>query len=359
MGHIPSKPTRYHKNFCRSRMEAGWAVFFDALWLKYRHEPKDTWLPSMQKRYLPDFRVSPCWGNLSVEVKGDKPTDFEQEKCEILCIQEGTPVLLINGYPWPDDYEAQLYFNDYDIYQCSWCGKLFSWNELLYCADCGNLKMFEPYKPSRFVNSSSVYFSEVNRGSMDDIYLSTIPITSLYTRPHESSLYFAFQLASRAKFEYLQNYTPRLYQGRCLLFNPAFQTQNWDNAELIYNTLHGFISLDSVRRLVDYGMLPMMIQEGFDFAIYAINENSFGDLCNRVFRDGIGFCRYQVREFVFGDRDIIDGWLRVFDCLSDILLKMSEGEPDYFFSPRIFAFIYAIGLTYECWYYSLSDKEDS
>lgn len=63
----------------RSRLEARWAVFFDALGVKWEYEPEGFELPS-GKRYLPDFKVE-CYGTrgdcydesqfpLYIEVKG-------------------------------------------------------------------------------------------------------------------------------------------------------------------------------------------------------------------------------------------------------------------------------------------------
>ena len=63
----------------RSRLEARWAVFFDALGVKWEYEPEGFELPS-GKRYLPDFKVD-CYGTrgdlydesqfvLYIEVKG-------------------------------------------------------------------------------------------------------------------------------------------------------------------------------------------------------------------------------------------------------------------------------------------------
>ena len=52
----------------RSRLEARWAVFFDALGLRWEYEPEGFELPS--ERYLPDFRVEyPSLVTVYVEVK--------------------------------------------------------------------------------------------------------------------------------------------------------------------------------------------------------------------------------------------------------------------------------------------------
>lgn len=65
-----SLPTIYAGITFRSRLEARWAVFFDALKLRWEYEPEGVSVDS--GGYFPDFRVSP--GNVSpllVEVKGD------------------------------------------------------------------------------------------------------------------------------------------------------------------------------------------------------------------------------------------------------------------------------------------------
>src|SRR6478752_8276107 len=48
--------TTYRGYRFRSRLEARWAVFFDALGLRWEYEPEGFVLPS-GKHYLPDFRV--------------------------------------------------------------------------------------------------------------------------------------------------------------------------------------------------------------------------------------------------------------------------------------------------------------
>jgi hypothetical protein len=61
----------------RSRTEARWAVFFDALGLKWEYEVEGFELPS--GRYLPDFRLHPELPTRGVwfEVKGVVPTASE------------------------------------------------------------------------------------------------------------------------------------------------------------------------------------------------------------------------------------------------------------------------------------------
>jgi len=75
--------TFYHGYRFRSRLEARWAVFFDALNVRFEYEPEGFDLGNGEY-YLPDFRVK-CWGDrgsifeepydLYIEVKGRMTED--------------------------------------------------------------------------------------------------------------------------------------------------------------------------------------------------------------------------------------------------------------------------------------------
>ena len=68
--------TEYNGYRFRSRLEARWAVLFDALGVKYEYEPEGFELPS-GKKYLPDFRVR-CYG-----MRGACAADFNKNNvCE-------------------------------------------------------------------------------------------------------------------------------------------------------------------------------------------------------------------------------------------------------------------------------------
>lgn len=79
MSEIKAIQTEYNGYRFRSRLEARWAVFFDALGVKYEYEPEGFDLGD-GLYYLPDFRVK-CWGtrgddsgepfDLWIEVKGN------------------------------------------------------------------------------------------------------------------------------------------------------------------------------------------------------------------------------------------------------------------------------------------------
>lgn len=83
--------TRYAGCRFRSRLEARWAVFFDALGIKWEFEPQGHFVGPYRIPYLPDFWLpdSECW----VEVKG-KATIDDLEKVYYASIPE-------NGLPGP------------------------------------------------------------------------------------------------------------------------------------------------------------------------------------------------------------------------------------------------------------------
>ncbi len=81
----------------RSRCEARWAVFFDALGIRYEYEPEGYDLGEAGW-YLPDFWL-PDHGEW-VEIKGGPPTEEELAKAEALCAGTQQPVTVFVGNPW-------------------------------------------------------------------------------------------------------------------------------------------------------------------------------------------------------------------------------------------------------------------
>ncbi len=87
MKHMQAIPTRYAGRLFRSRLEARWAVFFDAMKFKWDYEPEGFVL-SDGTHYLPDFRVTTPIGRVYwAEVKpegtlGDKKFDLFSKMLE-------------------------------------------------------------------------------------------------------------------------------------------------------------------------------------------------------------------------------------------------------------------------------------
>lgn len=92
--------TIYNGYRFRSRLEARWAVFFDALGLPYEYEKEGFDMDGVW--YLPDFWI-PAWDSY-VEIKGEKPTEEEINKAKALHLGSNKKVLVIAGPPWPREY---------------------------------------------------------------------------------------------------------------------------------------------------------------------------------------------------------------------------------------------------------------
>ena len=113
MNTITAIPTEYKGYRFRSRLEARWAVFFDACRVKWEYEPEGFALPNGQY-YLPDFLLHGCDGrspsDLYVEVKG-KMTEADAEKIWQFSGVEyvdkhmnvANPILVVAGIPDGDD----------------------------------------------------------------------------------------------------------------------------------------------------------------------------------------------------------------------------------------------------------------
>lgn len=75
--------TRYAGCRFRSRLEARWAVFFDALNIEWQYEPQGYQLQS-GRQYLPDFFLPGGWSRsqagLYLEIKGAVPEGAELER---------------------------------------------------------------------------------------------------------------------------------------------------------------------------------------------------------------------------------------------------------------------------------------
>lgn len=88
-------PTTYRGYRTRSRLEARWLRFLDAMEIEYRYEQEGYPLPSGW--YLPDLFIPQIrmWG----EVKPEDLSAAEKEKCKELTDATGHPVLLLVGPP--------------------------------------------------------------------------------------------------------------------------------------------------------------------------------------------------------------------------------------------------------------------
>lgn len=109
--------TIYNGYRFRSRLEARWAVFFDALRVKYEYEPEGYKFDGAL--YLPDFRIKNVESShgrideLYVEVKGVMTTEDAKK---IRSFAAHYPVLVLG--PVPKDYEGCREESYEDIIWC-------------------------------------------------------------------------------------------------------------------------------------------------------------------------------------------------------------------------------------------------
>jgi len=108
----------------RSRLEARWAVFFDAMELDWNYEPEGFVLKE-GLWYLPDFYLPQVetW----IEVKPEEYSYEEKYKCMLLCVGTGTHVILLNGVPdfkrylgyYPGKSDNRVFELSYSLMRCN------------------------------------------------------------------------------------------------------------------------------------------------------------------------------------------------------------------------------------------------
>lgn len=93
MGELKAIPTIYKSHKFRSRIEARWAVFYDAMGIAWEYEKEGYQLPSGW--YLPDFWLpkQEYW----IEIKGKEPTEKEVALAQELCVATKYPVFIFYG----------------------------------------------------------------------------------------------------------------------------------------------------------------------------------------------------------------------------------------------------------------------
>lgn len=166
---IQALETAYNNYRFRSRLEARWAVFFDALHIAYEYEPEGYKLKD-GSMYLPDFRlqnvglrsrVGPLW----LEVKPTMPSEQEERKLAFLV--GGTKVhgVMVIGTPWGrselkrshDGHYEFAYQPEYRDLHSGLDGSVWdvnvTWdNDMVFCKchQCGRMK-FDFADSSNFV----------------------------------------------------------------------------------------------------------------------------------------------------------------------------------------------------------------
>lgn len=118
MAEIKAIETHYNGHRFRSRLEARWAVFFDAVGITYEYEPEG--YVNNGQSYLPDFYL-PYATNYGcfVEVKPNDPSRLPEiaKAVNCLCFQTAKPLVILGDIPLITD--------------CSiWCYPMFGFNAI-------------------------------------------------------------------------------------------------------------------------------------------------------------------------------------------------------------------------------------
>lgn len=119
---ITAIETEYQGYRFRSRTEARWAVFFDALGLDWRYEVEGFDLGAAGW-YLPDFWLPEL--QLWCEIKGAEPGDAELRKLQALAEGQGCNVLLLIGEPGPPTDVRNPLYRDLPEIRWGYEGRLF------------------------------------------------------------------------------------------------------------------------------------------------------------------------------------------------------------------------------------------
>ena len=98
---IKAIETVYNGYRFRSRLEARWAVFFDAMGITYEYE-KEGYDLGEDGFYLPDFELTNKVQDMTifVEIKGQKPSEKKIFKCCLLAEETKRFVYVFIGDPW-------------------------------------------------------------------------------------------------------------------------------------------------------------------------------------------------------------------------------------------------------------------
>ena len=105
--HVKAIETAYKGYRFRSRLEARWAVFFDALGIEWQYEPEGFELPD-GTRYLPDFFLPKFDGGTWVEIK---PTPGAEAKALAFAKAATGRFQIVLGPP--DHREYALWASEY------------------------------------------------------------------------------------------------------------------------------------------------------------------------------------------------------------------------------------------------------
>lgn len=111
MSDLKAIETLYKGYRFRSRLEARWAVFFDAIGMKWKYETEGFDIDG--RWYLPDFfieyeRGNPGWG-FWIEIKPSPLDESQVALLDGLARITGHRTFAICGDPWPGEYAVSVF----------------------------------------------------------------------------------------------------------------------------------------------------------------------------------------------------------------------------------------------------------
>lgn len=209
MNKITAIETIYKGCRFRSRLEARWAVFFDACGIKWEYEPEGFEIDG--EKYLPDFYLPDL--DTYAEVKGQRP-GYEQE---ILKLQKfivwGGPIkqiVILSNLPdvkmWGLPHFPAYYWHTRQV-MAGW----FFFYDVIDDVDghISNAHYRGPYITRGFVNDRfsiepvTDYDLELQMRNADDVWKEAYDEAYYkYTRQVNSIVFEAFNKARSARFEY-------------------------------------------------------------------------------------------------------------------------------------------------------------
>jgi len=153
---IKAIETRYKGYRFRSRLEARWAVFFDALGIKWEYE-KEGYDLGAAGWYLPDFWLpdQKVW----IEVKGDDISDKDMAKVKALRDQSDCEVLVIGNIEKGMCCYTLALAKDYPV-SCRVDTSIYApedvpgWGMVVLCPVCGDYYVHIGGEPVRTLSDS-------------------------------------------------------------------------------------------------------------------------------------------------------------------------------------------------------------
>ena len=210
MADIKAIETFYNGYRFRSRLEARWAVFFDALHIKYEYEPEGFQL-SDGSTYLPDFYLPAL--NYFIEVKGkNNHLLSDLKRAERFALEHKTALMIMSNIPY-DQRSRGLYWFPIIYYEARSGGTTTRRHAFFQKYDDGDLVIqddfalglrsyfnYEEYGLKRFDENEYAYnamqaINGADHDDADDLY-------SIRSSFDLSSIEDALLKARQARFEH-------------------------------------------------------------------------------------------------------------------------------------------------------------